>query len=164
MKWLKITLYTFLALFVASLIFVGFAPFLLSSKMGNEWLTKQVNQRITGEVVAEQIHLSWFGPQTVNGFALKDEKSKEIARFQAFETDTNLFSLIFHPRRLGQTLLKAPYLYLVKEEEGELNIEKTLKKKSSKPKSDHTKKPTQWPLLQQRSTSVMERSFLPHLV
>jgi hypothetical protein len=90
-KFLGITLLilTFLSF---CLLFV--TPTLISTPWGKSKFLSVVNTKIPGSISIQDIHLSWFGNQSLTGFELKDAQKNSVLTGETFFIDKNLFSLL----------------------------------------------------------------------
>ncbi len=69
-------------------------PALLSTKMGTKLLLSYFNKKIPGQLSVEELSFSWFGPQTIAGFSLKDKDGLTILHFDALSVESHLINLI----------------------------------------------------------------------
>lgn len=89
-KFLSISL-TLLFL-LGALIFA--IPSVLSSDWGKKKTVQLLNTYIPGTVRIDQMDLSWFGRQKIEGIRLYDAENKEILRIEAFLTSASLFDFL----------------------------------------------------------------------
>lgn len=123
-----------LGIIIALLILIGFLPMIASSTFGNHFLLKEINRRITGTISTKKMTFHWFGPQVIEELALQDEKNETIASIKHFESHTSLFSLAF--KRIGNTTVESPYVFVDKDDQQQVNVEKSLKRKMPKPSAN----------------------------
>ncbi len=117
------------------LLIVGIVvlPWGLSSKWGRETILTALNNRISGQIQVEEMNLSWFGPQIVQGFSIKDETGTEILGIAKFATKTPLLKLIPESRTLYNSQFKGLQLHLLKYPNGETNLSYALSRQSPSP-------------------------------
>lgn len=96
----------FVLIFCTIILLVSILPAILSSGWVKDRLLSKISSEINGTVQVETIHLSWFGPQKVEGVRLLDAHGQEIASLYSFSTDTSLFSLLSSNPTLKGTELK----------------------------------------------------------
>lgn len=97
---LAIVLVTILALLVA------LAPTLLSTGPGTRWLASFINNRTPGELAVDDVSLSWFGAQHVDGLIYDDpEQGLHVEIESVLARDLGLFALLRGNRRFGEVWL-----------------------------------------------------------
>lgn len=127
------------AFLCAFLVFIGFAPTIISSDWGNAYLITRINKRISGEASFEKLDISWFGPQKVDSFKLNNKSGEVIFSVKEIVSDSSLLALAI--KRVGKSEIDTPYLYLSKNEAS--STKKNGKKsKSRKRGSSYKKYPT----------------------
>nr|NGX53836.1 hypothetical protein [Chlamydiota bacterium] len=92
----------------------------------------------------DNLQLNWLGNQQIEGFSLHDPNNSEVVAFDSLSTEASLLSLVFRLHSYGETTIVAPKVHLIKNPEGELNLDKALSSKKKKPKKDNRKK-EKWP-------------------
>lgn len=75
------------------LVLIG-TPSILSSRWGQNQIISYINQKIPGTVELQEINVSWFGNQKINGFILKDPSGKIVASMDSLGTDSPLIDLV----------------------------------------------------------------------
>jgi hypothetical protein len=127
-SFLKIFLSILLILIFFAILFAAFLPTILSSSWGKEKITSIVNQSIPGKIQVENLSLSWFGSQNVQGLTLLDPENKAILSLDNISTNASLFSLLFHP--LTPSFLEFNNLNatIIGDNEGNTNLRRALDK------------------------------------
>lgn len=82
------------------IILIAFAPSLLSTKLGNQFISTILSKSHYEQVQIAELSLSWFGPQRAKTIFLKDKET--TFTLEDLETDSSLFSLIFR-KKIGNT-------------------------------------------------------------
>ncbi len=82
------------SIFLVLLTLFAFLPSILSTSWGKDHLVALVNQQIPGSIHVEELHLTWWGSQSAQGFLLLDEKSEKVVSFDAATIDHSLFGLL----------------------------------------------------------------------
>lgn len=90
----------------ALFLLIACIPSILSTSWFKDRLLSSISNEINGRVQAENIHLSWFGPQTVEGVRLLGPHGEEIATLYSFTTDTSLFAFFSSNPVLKSTQIK----------------------------------------------------------
>lgn len=78
----------------ALFLLIASLPSILSTSWVKDRLLNSVSSEINGSVQAENITLSWFGPQKVEGVRLLGPHGEEVATLYSLTTDTSLFAFM----------------------------------------------------------------------
>ena len=89
MKFFKRLFLTLLFLLITS---IAFSPHLLSTKIGNKFLTKIFIKKTKYPFHSEKMHFSWFGPQRIEG--LKFSTKNIDVYVESFSSDIGFIKLI----------------------------------------------------------------------
>lgn len=95
-KSLKFFGITFLILAILSICLLFMLPTLISTPWGQSKFLSVVNGKIPGFISAKNIHLSWFGNQSISGFELKDSQKNSVLTVKTFFIDKNLLTLLWN--------------------------------------------------------------------
>lgn len=127
-SFLKIFLSVTLLIICSAIAFTALLPTLLSSSWGKEKMTSIINQTIPGKVKVDNLSLSWFGSQSLEGLSLSDPENTSILSLGNIKTNASLFGLFFHPlapRSLEFNDLNAT---IIGDNEGNTNLRRALDK------------------------------------
>lgn len=124
----KNLLKTFAALAVVLLLLIAFLPTILSTGWGKEKLVELVNARISGKAEIKNLSLGWFGPQSIDGFALKDPQGTTVISIDNVKADASLISLLRKPASAGVYDIQNLNALLITDRDGTTNLEKSLVK------------------------------------
>ena len=91
----------------------------------------QASKHISGEAKVSSVSLSWTGPQRIEGLQLLD-KGKEVVA-ASVSVDAGLFSLIRGNLNLGEVVVDRASVKIVREQGGELNIQRLLASPNAAP-------------------------------
>ena len=96
-----------ITLVLLAVLLIALAPTLLSTGPGTRWLVSVVSDKLPGELIVEDLSLSWFGGQHVEGVTygeMTDAFYIQIGTVDAGEV--GLFELLTGGRRLGEVVLQ----------------------------------------------------------
>lgn len=119
-----------IVLLLTLLVFIALLPSVLSTGYGNELFVKLLNKRISGKLSIEHFHISWVGGQEIQNLTLTDSSDNKIIALPYMKTDSSLISLF--RGRIGESSFDKPYLALIRDERGRLNLDKALSNRESK--------------------------------
>ncbi len=106
---------------------VGLLPMLAGTAAGRRLTESQINQRIPGSVSIDRLTTRWFGGQRLEGLTLRDPDGAEVLTLSSFEiADAGLWGVAWGERDLGKVRLLGLKLDLVKDAEGQTNLERAL--------------------------------------
>lgn len=125
----RLLLRAFLILICCFFLLLAFLPTLLSSTWGKEKLISQINEIIPGKIKIENLSLSWFGPQKIQGVTLLDPQNNHVASFETMNTNASLFALAAHPTTAGLIELKSLSANIIGDGEGNTNLMRALDKR-----------------------------------
>ncbi|MEO0475007.1 MAG: hypothetical protein AAF085_03405 [Planctomycetota bacterium] len=95
-----------LVLFVLAILLVALTPTLLSTDPGTRWFVSIINKSAPGELTVDNLQLSWFGGQRVEGIGYDDPAHGLQATVAEIDmSDIGLFDLMTGSRRLGSVLI-----------------------------------------------------------
>lgn len=96
-----------LVLVVLLALLISLAPTLLSTGPGTRWLVSIVNGKLPGELIIEDLSLSWFGGQRVEYITYAEMADASYVYIGKIEADeVGLFELLTGSRRLGEVILQ----------------------------------------------------------
>ncbi len=124
--WIALVSGIFLFLLLASL------PSFVSTSWGQKRVLALINKQIEGEVDIQELKISWFGGQKIQGFTLKDSHREPILTINSFSSNASLFHLLWHKLALEDKMqLDSLYAKIVQEEPGKTNLQRALSRKNS---------------------------------
>ena len=125
-KGLKLLTVFFFAAFL--LFAAAFSlPSLISTHWGKEKILGILNQRIPGTITVDEIALSWFGEQKIQGIRLRDADGREILHAGSFLTSASLLDfLLKNDLSAHRSLLSDLNAMIVDEGNGFTNLQKAL--------------------------------------
>ncbi len=134
-KWIFISL--LILLVVVSSVMIGAVQF-INSAVGREWLLKQVNAVIIGDISAAHIQLNPLkGYIELNQMVLKDAHGISVTGFDRFFVNIYWPSLLKKELRISEIRLQKPWGRLYMTDDGRLNLLQAVtftRKKSSEEK------------------------------
>lgn len=105
---------------------VAAVPTLLSSNWGKEQILHIANKYIPGQVSIQNLQLSWFGEQTLQGLKLDDPEGKTIAKADEVSFSTPLYRLLVKQDFGGAAKVKQLAASLAMTKKGAININEAL--------------------------------------
>lgn len=138
---LRIFIRFFLILLAFAILTVAMLPSLLSSSWGKEKITSIINQSIPGKVKVDQLELSWFGSQSLEGLSLSDPQNSTVLSLNSLKANTSLFRLLFHPLAATTIELKDLNTTIIGDSEGNTNLMRALNKQCCEIKAKNENAP-----------------------
>lgn len=132
---LKILVRFFLILLCVSILGVALLPSLISSSWGKEKLTAWTNRSIPGKIRVDNLSITWFGPQTIQGFSLSDPHNETILSLESASSNTSLFRILSRSMNFGSFEFKALNAIIIGDNEGNTNLMQALDKRCCEMKS-----------------------------
>lgn len=123
---LKIFLSLFFILFCAIALFIALLPSLLSSSWVKEKFVSVINQSIPGKIKVDNLSLSWFGKQSIEGISLSYPENTPVISLQKLHTNVSLFHLIFYPLTSSSIEFQDLNATIYGDDEGNTNIRRAL--------------------------------------
>ena len=96
-----------LVLFLLAVLLAALAPTLLSTGPGTRWVESMASDQLPGELLIEDLKLSWFGGQRAEGISYNetaDGLAVQIGTIDAAEV--GLFDLLTGSRRFGEVVVE----------------------------------------------------------
>ncbi|MEM0984222.1 MAG: hypothetical protein AAGI17_09760 [Planctomycetota bacterium] len=116
---LKLIVAAVLFIILVAILLVALAPTILGG-MAPGYLAGSYSRSIRGSASADSVRLSWFGPQRLEQFSLRDEQDNEIVLVDA-EVPVGLLDVLTGSKEFGEITL-AGIADLRRDEFGQLNI------------------------------------------
>lgn len=108
-------------------VLVGLLPTLASTGPGTKWVVGRINAELPGRVAVEDLNLSWFGGQSLEGVMLFDPAGVKVASLDrvALE-DVGLLGLVRGSSDLGVVAMSGGVVDIVEDEDGQTNLDRAL--------------------------------------
>jgi hypothetical protein len=94
-------------------LFIASLPFLLSTERGSAWLSKKVGDKLGVHIHIKQMHLSWFGVQSIEQFQFENKKEQLALSCEHITCDAMLMQILL-THDWGHVAVQAPSLYIAK--------------------------------------------------
>lgn len=104
-KFGKKFFYSTLVFLMALSLFILALPSLASTHWGLSILTRFANSQTSSQATIQKANFSWFGGQTIEGFALTDPVKGVSLNFDKFTTDATLLNLLRYGIKAGESRL-----------------------------------------------------------
>ena len=139
-RWAKRIGLSVLLIGVLLIATVALLPRLAGTATGRGLAESQINQRIPGSVSIGGLTARWFGGQRLDGVTLRDPEGAEVLTLSSIDLpDAGLWGLAMGGRDLGTASVSGVRLDVVKDADGETNLERALSDGSAKKPSEESK-------------------------
>jgi hypothetical protein len=121
-RWLKVLL----LVFVGILIFIAILPTLLSMGWARQIVENKANEKLAGRLHIDDWSLGWFTGTKIGPLDLSDSSGKPVLQLASVDTHLSLSDVILGHYDLGKVPVSGLRLYITREPDGTLNIQKIL--------------------------------------
>ncbi len=102
-------LFVFIAIIIL-IVAVFSLPSLISSTRGKEFVLRQINKRIPGELTVDNWTLRWLGDIEIQNLSFHDENGLQVLNLQGVSINRGLINLIVDHNNLGNIILTKPLI------------------------------------------------------
>lgn len=122
-----------LVLFVLAVLLAALAPMLLSTGPGTRWVASMVSDRLPGDLLIEDLSLSWFGGQRAEGISYNETTNGLVVQVGTIDAaEVGLFDLLTGSRRFSEVVVEDVDILMIAQDKSAARRDQTPTVKQAK--------------------------------